>query len=106
MNSKQATLMPRKMVIPHARIMHKTPKDIARSLRAFKRAHKLGLLHHVCIVPGASACEAARSQTGVSYICNAVPRLPLAVCQQKECSCDYAPIGKEPIGRRSKGYRI
>jgi hypothetical protein len=98
--------MPSKMIVPRLRTMHKTPKDIARSLRAFKRAHKLGLLHHVGIVPGAAACEVARSQIGVSYICNAVPRLPLAQCTQKECLCDYAPIGKEPVGRRSKSSRL
>jgi hypothetical protein len=74
--------------------MHKTPKDIARSLRAFKRAHKLGLLHHVYIKAGPSACEAARSQKGVSYICNAVPKLPLEECTREQCDCDYAPIGK------------
>ena len=77
--------------------MHKTPKDIARSLRAFVRAHKLGLLHHVRIVPGAAACEAARSQKGVSYICNAVPRLPLGECTRKRCDCDYAPIATRRI---------
>jgi hypothetical protein len=49
--------MPSKMVVRRLRTMHKTPKDIARSLRAFKRPHKLGLLHHVGIVPGAAACE-------------------------------------------------
>jgi hypothetical protein len=49
--------MPSKMIVRRLRTMHKTPKDIARSLRAFKRAHKLGLLHHVGIVPGAAACE-------------------------------------------------
>jgi hypothetical protein len=74
--------------------MHKAPKDIARSLRAFKKAHRLGLLHHVCIVPGRSACEAARAQRGVSYICNGVPTLPLRECTHRQCDCDYAPIGK------------
>ena len=82
--------------------IHKTPKHIARSLRAFKKAHKLDLLQHVCIKPGTLACEAARSQRGVSYICNAVPKLPLQGCSRQQCSCDYAPIGKRIIGRPSK----
>ena len=82
--------------------MHKTPKDIARSLRAFKRAYKLGLLHHVCVIPGASACDAARSQRGVSYICNAVPRLPLGGCTREQCDCDYAPVARGRAYRRSK----
>jgi hypothetical protein len=78
--------------------MHRTPKDIARALRALKKSHKLGLLHHVRIVPGASACVAARSQKGVSYICDAVPRLPLPECTRQECDCDYAPMAKRKIG--------
>ena len=79
--------------------MHKTPKDIARSLRAFKRAHRLGLLHHVRIMPGTSACETARAQKGVSYICNAVPKLPLSECTRGQCNCDYAPVASDRIGR-------
>jgi len=30
----------------------------------------------------------------VSYICNAVPKLPLEECTREQCDCDYAPIGK------------
>ncbi len=82
--------------------MHKTPKQIARSLRAFKRAHKLGLLHHVYVIPGASACDAARSQRGVPYICNAVPRLPLGSCTRQECDCDYAPTAGGRLYRRTR----
>lgn len=78
--------------------MHKTPKHIARSLCAFRRAHTLGLLHHVYIKPGALACEAAQSQRGVSYIWNAVPKLPLGECTRDQCDCDYAPVGKPPRG--------
>jgi len=82
--------------------MHKAPKDIARALGAFKRAHKLGLLHHVSITPSASACEAARSQKGVSYICNAVPRLPLAECTRKQCDCDYTPMASRLIRKKTR----
>lgn len=82
--------------------MHRTPKHIARSLRAFKKAHKLGLLHHICITPGASACDAARLQKDVSYICSAVPRLPLAHCTRKQCDCDYAPIASGRILKKPK----
>ena len=78
--------------------MHKTPKEIARSLRALKRAHKLGLLHHVRITPGESACEASQLQRGVAYIGSAVPKLPLEDCSQMQCDCDYAPVGNQGIG--------
>ena len=37
--------------------MHKTPEDIARSLRAFKNARKLGLLRGVRIAPGPGAVK-------------------------------------------------
>ena len=42
--------------------MHKTPKDIARSLRVFRNAHRLGLLRCVRILPGKYACDAAMAQ--------------------------------------------
>ena len=77
--------------------MHATPRHVARSLRAFKKAHKLGLLHHVRITPGPCSCEAARLQKDVIYICNAVPRLPLAQCMQHRCECEYAPVGGGPF---------
>jgi hypothetical protein len=80
--------------------VHRTPKHIARALRAFRRAHKLGLLQHVRIVPGASACIAAHAQRGISYICDAVPELPLGECTRQECDCDYAPMAKRKIGGR------
>ena len=60
--------------------MHKSPKQIARSLRAFRNAQRMGLLRCVRIAPGPNACEAARSQRGIEYLGNAIPRLPLAQC--------------------------
>ena len=75
--------------------MHKTPKDIARSLRAFKNAHKLGLLRGVRIVPGHKGCEAARAQNNTEYLGSAVPRLPLAECTCEFCRCDYQPRGSK-----------
>ena len=45
--------------------MHKSPKEIARSLRAFQNAHRLNLLRCIRIAPGDGACDAARSQVGL-----------------------------------------
>lgn len=73
--------------------MHKTPAQIARSLRAFRNAHRLGLLRSVRISPGYNACEAAQSQVHVEYMGNIVPRLPLTECTQAKCECTYIPIG-------------
>ena len=79
--------------------MHKTPKQIARSLRAFRNAHRMGLMRGVRIVPGPDACEAARSQYGVEYLGNVVPKLPLPQCTRDHCECKYAPIGSELLRR-------
>lgn len=76
--------------------MHKTPKDIARSLRAFRNAHRLGLLRCVRILPGKRACEA---QERMEYLGNAVPRLPLAQCTRAQCECDYFPTGTKKLQR-------
>jgi hypothetical protein len=80
-------------------VMHKTPKDIARSLRAFRNAHRLGLLRCVRILPGKHACEAALAQDKMEYLGNAVPRLPLAQCTRAYCECDYVPTGTEKLQR-------
>ena len=77
--------------------MHKTPKHVARSLRAFRNAHRLGLLRSVRILPGSDACEAARSQYGVEYLGDVVPRLPLARCTRHHCDCKYVPVGSEQL---------
>jgi len=79
--------------------MHKTPKQIARTLRAFRNAHRLGLLRSVRISPGPNACEAARSQYGVEYLGNVVPHLPLAQCTRANCECKYTPVGSEQLRR-------
>jgi hypothetical protein len=79
--------------------MHKTPAQIARSLRAFRNAHRLGLLRRVRILPGPGACEAARSQDGVEYMGNVVPLLPLAGCTRGHCNCKYVPSGSERLHR-------
>jgi hypothetical protein len=44
--------------------VHKAPKDVARSLRAFKTAHMLGLLHQVSIVPGTPLVKPAIGASG------------------------------------------
>jgi hypothetical protein len=77
--------------------MHKKPSQIARSLRAFRNANRLGLLRSVRISPGPGACEAAQSQSGVEYVGTVVPRLPLAQCTRDHCECTYIPIGTEKL---------
>jgi len=85
--------------------MHKTPKDIARSLRAFRKAHKLGLLRSVCISPGSDACDAAQSQRGIEYLGSTVPRLPLAGCTRPYCDCEYLSIGSDQLRRLNVNRR-
>ena len=88
--------------------MHKTPAQIARSLRAFRNAYRLGLLRSVRIVPGPKACDAACAQSSIEYLGNRVPRLPLPECTCIRCECDYMPAGTRRLrqlnvtGRRIK----
>jgi hypothetical protein len=77
--------------------MHKYPKEIARSLRSFRNAHRLNLLRCVRIAPGHGACDAARSQAGIEYPGNVVPRLPLAQCASLHCECIYEPVGSSRL---------
>jgi hypothetical protein len=79
--------------------MHKCPKEIARSLRAFRNAHRMHLLRCVRITPGDNACKAAQSQTGVEYLGDVVPRLPLPRCTRALCECDYKPVGSNQLDR-------
>jgi len=79
--------------------MHRYPRHIARSLRALRNAHKLGLLHGVRIVPGAQACSGAEAQRGTRYLIGALPRLPLADCECDRCECAYLPIGSAKLHR-------
>lgn len=79
--------------------MHKTPSQIARSLRAFRNAQKLGLLRSVRILPGPKACEAARAQTDIEYLGNLVPPLPLPDCNCELCECTYGPTGSKQLRR-------
>jgi hypothetical protein len=79
--------------------MHKAPAQIARSLRAFRNAHRLGLLRSVRISPAADACEAARSRQDIEYTGNVVPRLPLAECTRGICTCKYIPSGSSRLHR-------
>jgi hypothetical protein len=79
--------------------IHKSPKDIARSLRAFKNARKLGLLRGVRIVPGPVSCEAARARQNIEYLGSTVPQLALAECTREFCVCEYQPCGSELLQR-------
>ena len=73
--------------------MHKTPSQIARSLRALRNAHRLGLLSGVRVLPGRNACEAAKEQFGIDYLGNNLPNLPLAQCTHASCECEYVAVG-------------
>ena len=75
--------------------MHESPSQIARSLRAFRNAHRLGLLRGVRILPGPYPCEAVVGQFGIEYPGNTVPRLPLRRCTRDRCECKYVAIGSE-----------
>ena len=79
--------------------MHKSPSQIARSMRAFRNAHRLGLLHDVRILPGPKPCEAVVGQFGREYPGNTVPRLPLPQCTRARCECRYVAIGSEKFRR-------
>jgi hypothetical protein len=86
--------------------MHKAPAQIARSLRAFRNAYRLGLLRSVVICPGPDACEEAKSQRDVEYLGNVVPRLPLARCTCDYCECDYSPIGSDRLQRLNANRKL
>ena len=86
-------------VLLEKRPMHKSPSQIARSLRAFRNAHRLGLLHSVRILPGPNPCEAVVGQFGREYPGNTVPRLPLPQCTRNRCECKYVAIGSEKFRR-------
>jgi hypothetical protein len=91
--------------------MHKSPKEIARSLRAFRNAHRLNLLRCVRIAPGDAACDVARSQAGTEYLGDVVPRLPLAQCTRARCECNYEPVGSGRLdqlnaNRKSSAKRV
>lgn len=79
--------------------MHKSPSQIARSLRALRNAHRLGLVHGVRILPGRDACEAVLAQFGIEYPGDTVPHLPLRRCTRDRCECKYVPIGSEKFRR-------
>jgi hypothetical protein len=79
--------------------MHKSPSQIARSLRSLQNAHRLGLLRGVRILPGRNACEAVLEQFGREYLGNTVPHLPLPQCTGGSCECKYVPIGSQKFRR-------
>ena len=79
--------------------MHKRPSQIARSLRAFRQAHRFGLLRGVRILPGPIPCAGVIGQFGGEYPGNKVPRLPLRRCTRNRCECKYVAIGSEKFRR-------
>jgi hypothetical protein len=82
-----------------SKTMHKAPAQIARSMRAFRNAHRLGLVRHVRISPGRDACEAVRTLCTIEYPGNAVPRLPLGQCTAVQCKCKYQPVASAKLRR-------
>ena len=81
------------------RPMHKSPSQIAHSLRAFRKAHRFGLLRGVRILPGPNPCAGVIGQFGSEYPGNTVPRLPLPRCRRNRCECKYVAIGREKFRR-------
>ena len=79
--------------------MHKTPSQIAHSLRALQKAQKLGLLRSVRIAAGPDACEPAQSQRDIEYLGSIVPCLPVAGCTKVHCGCEYEPFGSDLLRR-------
>lgn len=79
--------------------MHKSPPQIARLLRAFRQAHRFGLLRGVRILPGPIPCAGAVGLFGSEYPGNKVPRLPLRRCTRNRCECKYVAIGSEKFRR-------
>lgn len=88
--------------------MPRRPAQTARALRAFRNAHRQGLLRNVEIVPGSNPCAAARAQRNVAYLGGHVPRLPLARCTAKQCLCHYAPVATDKLRppRFRKNHRL
>ena len=81
------------------RPMHKSPPQITRLLRAFRQAHRFGLLRGVRILPGPNPCAGVIGQFGNEYPGNTVPRLPLPRCGRNRCECKYVAIGSEKFRR-------
>jgi hypothetical protein len=79
--------------------MHKNSSKIARTLRALRNAHRLGLLRGFLILPGRDACEAAIEQFSAVYSGDTLPQLPLAQCSCDHCDCKYLPIGSDELRR-------
>ena len=77
--------------------MKKAPSQMARALRAFKNAHRLGLLRGVFVLPGSNACDAAIEQFSAVYSVDNLPELPLAQCTCEHCDCKYHLIGSDKL---------
>jgi hypothetical protein len=45
--------------------------------------------HAVAISCGMFTCEAARAQRGVRFLAKQAPNLPLAACDESDCTCKY-----------------
>jgi len=68
--------------------MHKSPNQIARSLRAFRNAHRRW----------PDACDAARSQDGVEYMGMSF-RVYRSPGVRGQCDCKYVPSGTDHLHR-------
>jgi hypothetical protein len=64
----------------------------------------------VAVIPGASACEAARRMSGKRFLTRDAPRLPLRDCDHQDtCKCKYQHLSdRRGEARRTadSGYGI
>jgi hypothetical protein len=59
----------------------------------------------VAILPGDSACAAARELIGKRFLARNAPRLPLAECtKQDQCECKYRHHGDRRADQRRAGF--
>ena len=56
--------------------------------------------HAVAISCGMFTCEAARAQRGVRFLAKQAPDLPLAACDESECTCKYVHYRDRRAGSR------
>jgi hypothetical protein len=70
--------------------------------------------HAVSVEPGHNACRAAHAIEGVRFLAAEAPKLPLADCDAKQCTCHYRhfddrrdprPLDIEPKDLLSRPFR-
>lgn len=70
--------------------------------------------HAVSVEPGHHACHAAHAIEGIRFLATEAPKLPLAECDARQCTCRYRhfddrrdpnPVGAEPQDLLSRHFR-